>query len=214
MLNAINKLKNRLEQKKGQLNQLKQEYQESKKKIQILKKEMEYTQHAQVIIQKVAQETQDELRFKISDIVSLALASVFDRPYKFVVEFPVRRGRTECDFFFERDGMRYEPLEASGGGVVDVACFALRIALWSIGQPRTRPVFILDEPFKNINDPKREVHEKVAEMIRMLSKMMNLQIIIVTMIPEIEDIADKTFIVKNKNRKSIVKSMERGNETI
>ena len=44
------------------------------------KRNLRNIETAQVIIQKVAQQTQQELEYHISDIVSTALAAVFDDP--------------------------------------------------------------------------------------------------------------------------------------
>lgn len=158
-------------------------------------------EQAQVVIQNVAELTQNELKYQISEIVSLALASVFDDPYEFVASFEQRRNQVECDLFFKRDGELIDPLSASGGGAVDVAAFALRIALWSLRTNRTRPVILLDEPMRFISKGYRG---RASEMLKMLSDKLGLQIIMVTHAEEYIENADKVHEVKIKKGISYV----------
>jgi len=85
-------------------------------------------EEALLIAQEVAQQTQEELEFQVSALVTNALASIFPDPYEFKVEFEIKRGKTEAAMFFTRGGEEIDPLTASGGGVVDIAAFALRLS--------------------------------------------------------------------------------------
>jgi DNA repair exonuclease SbcCD ATPase subunit len=149
-------------------------------------------------------QTMQQLQYHISDITSLALEAVFPDPYSLVVEFVQRRNKTECDLLFVRDDEKIDPLSASGGGTVDVASFALRIACWSMARPHSRNVMILDEPFKHLS----ENHQNQASlMIQELSKKLNLQFIIVTHKESLTSYADKIFKVSIKNGKSKVEAI-------
>ena len=181
-----------IERKKGQLEQIQKSKKESETKIKRLKKEIYFSEQAQIIIHKVAKETQDQLEFHISSLVSLALASVFSNPYEFSVEFVTRRNAIECDLSFLRKNQKRDPF-GGGGGTVDVASFGLRTSLWSL--QKNRPVLILDEPFRNVNDPSRKLHNKLAEMVKMISDRLGIQIIIVSLHPELAAIGDKVFNV-------------------
>lgn len=197
-------LKSKVERAKHHREILNKELNLVRQEIAKLKKEIEASMMITGIIQGVAKKTQQQVEFQISSLVSLSLKSVFQRPYEFKIEFVERRGKTECDLFFEKNGIKFEADEV-GGGVLDVAAFALRISLWAIQRPRSREIFILDEPFKNINDPKRILHQKVAEMVKMISQMVKVQIIMISTIPEMEEIADNIFIVSNMKGKSQVR---------
>ena len=189
----LNQLRQIVERKKGQKEKVVSLLSSCKREIRQLKKDINFSEQAQAIIQKVAQETQKRLEWHISEVVTLALASTFDNPYIFKTEFVQRRGKTECDLFFEKDGFRIDPIAEAGGGTVDVAAFALRVAMWSLAKSRWRNTLIFDEPFKNINDKTRKTYERVAEMVKILSRKLKLQFIIITMIPELEEIADRVF---------------------
>jgi DNA repair exonuclease SbcCD ATPase subunit len=140
----------------------------------------------------VAQQTQKQLEFHISEIVTLAMSAVFDEPYSFKIDFVQRRNKTEADLWFVRDGEQFRPLDASGGGAVDVAAFALRVAMWSLRRPRSRATLILDEPLKMLS---RDLMPKAASMIAEVSRRLGLQIILVSHSEELIEKADKTFRV-------------------
>mgnify|MGYP001566575746 FL=1 len=194
----IAQLRRNLERKKGERQRCLSEYKRIRASLSLLKQELQYSKKAQLIIQKVAKETQEQLQIHISSLVSTALKAVYKNPYKFICKFEIKRGKTECKLLFERNSKKIDPLLASGGGVVDVASFALRVALWSLAPQKSRNVLILDEPFKNINDKSRVLHQKLSEMVKMISKKLNIQMIIISMIPEMENIADKIFRIKLK----------------
>jgi DNA repair exonuclease SbcCD ATPase subunit len=196
-----------LERRKGQLQAVLDQIDSGEKQLRKLKRKALRLEEAQQIIQAVAQATQKELEFHVSELVSLALASTFEDPYELHVDFTPRRGKTEADITFNRAGdeeRKVHPTRASGGGACDVASLALRFSFYSLMAQKPRPVFILDEPFKNINDPSRRLHEAAAEMLREIADKLGIQIIVVTLMPELKDTADKTFRVKLKDGVSIM----------
>ena len=159
---------------------------------------------AQVFLQNVAQETQNQLKFRIEDIVNMALETCFPNEYDFQLNFNVSRGKTDCELVFlsKRTGREIDPMNASGGGVVDVACFALRTACYVLEQGIDN-VIVLDEPMKFVSE---DLRERVCEVIKNLSEKLAIQFIIVTHIQEFVDIADKVFQVKkNEDGRSVVK---------
>ena len=197
----IQNLRNALEQMKGKRDQIQHGIDNAEQFIREKKKDLRRHEQAREIIREVGLKTQQQLQFHISDITSLALEAVFDNPYKLITEFIQRRNKTECDLYFERDGNRIDPLSASGGGTVDVASFALRVASWSMQRPRSRNVLILDEPFRYLSS---DLLPKASEMLNQISKKLKLQIIMVTHAEELIENADRVFEVKIKKGKSLV----------
>lgn len=168
---------------------------ESRKEILIAnKRKAKNLEEAQNILQVIAQKTQQELEFKIAEIVSMALAAIFDDPYEFKIDFVIRRGKTEADLYFVKNGERFNPIEDNGGGAVDVASFALRVALWNLSQPKTRNTLILDEPFKWLS---KKYLSAAGEMLKLISEKLNIQIIMITHIPELIESSDKIIEVTN-----------------
>ena len=130
------KLRQIIERKKGQKDKVISLLYSCKDEIRQLKKKLIFQNKLEQLFKKVAQETQRQLEWHISEIVTLALASTFDNPYIFKAEFVQRRGKTECDLFFERDGFRVDPVAEAGGGAVDVTAFALRVAYVVAGKAK------------------------------------------------------------------------------
>lgn len=138
---------------------------------------------AQKILQTVAQAVQQTAHKRIADVVSRCLEAVFDEPYSFKIEFERKRGKTEARLSFVRDGLEIDPLTAAGGGVVDVAAFALRVAALILSRPPLRRLIVLDEPFSHVKPPE-VLGPRICEMIQALSQEFGIQFIIV---PSIED---------------------------
>lgn len=191
-----------LDQKKGQRTGAEEELAECQSKILSLVKQALVFEEAQRIVQEVAQSTQEELRFHVEELVSMALSAVFDDPCKFEIEFVRKRGTTECNLWFVQDGNYIDPLTGDSGGLAEVAGFALRVALWSLKRPRNRATFVLDEPLKWLKG--EELPAKGAEMIKAISKKIGLQIIMVSHIPDQIEGADRRISVTRKNQESSV----------
>ena len=201
MANEIQTLRNRLEQQKGQKFQVEQSLSKLQEELRGKKRSLIRHEKAREIVRAVGMATQKQLQFHISDITSLALEAVFPDPYSLEVEFVQRRNKTECDLYFVRDGMKVDPLTASGVGAVDVATFALRIASWSMAHPRTRNTIILDEPFRYLSE---NYQERASSMLKEISDKLGIQFIIVTHEQVLAEHADKIFEVKIRNGKTKV----------
>lgn len=191
-------------QSQGMKKQVEKSLSESKLALEKLSNRARLVEQAQVFLQKVAQDTQSQLKFQIEDIVNLALETCFPNEYTFQLQFNIARGKTDAELVFlsKRTGRAVDPMNASGGGVVDLTAFALRIASFVLEQG-IDSVIILDEPFRFIS---RDLQARAGEILRMLSKKMGLQIVIVTHIDTLIDVADRVFEVrKNPDGRSLVK---------
>ena len=140
-------------------------------------------QEAQSILQTITKEIQEQAHKRIAGVVSKCLETVFDQPYEFKINFERKRGRTEANLLFERNGNEIDPMTASGGGVVDVAAFALRCACLILTRPQLRRVMLLDEPFKFVSEGYRE---RIRFMLEELAEDLEIQFIVVTHINELE----------------------------
>lgn len=156
-----------------------------------------HRQEAKHFLVQVGAQTQQALKGKLESLATMALQSVFNRPYKLILNYEVRRGQPECDIFIEEEGQgALDPMDEMGGGVVDVASLALRIVIWAISNPRPRPVMILDEPGKNVS---RGFQPTYSKLFRELSKILGIQFIIVTHEPALAAEADRVFMVQKTN---------------
>lgn len=186
----------------GERQLLERQLDETQRKIRRSKNNLKRIKEAQQILQKAAAETQQMLEYHISNVCSLALAAVFPDPYEFRAKFVVRRNSTECDLLLVKDGNEISPMDAVGGGVIDIVSFGLRVAYWSI-KPN-RPVFVLDEPFRFLSV---DLQERASEMLKTISEELGIQIIMVSHLPNIIGSADKVFKVKKVKGKSIVEEI-------
>lgn len=134
---------------------------------------------AQAFLQEAAQAIQEHAHRQIAGIVTKALRTVFgDAAYEFRISFEKRRGKTEAEMTFVRDGQEVDPLEAAGGGAVDVASFALRLACLLLTRPQRRKLLVMDEPFRFINGA--EYQERAAQLLETLAEELDFQFVIVT----------------------------------
>lgn len=132
---------------------------------------------AQTVAQTVAAAVQRTAHDRIASVVSRCLEAVFDDPYEFRIEFDRKRGRTEARLEFVRDGSALDPTTAAGGGVVDVAAFALRLSALILSRPTVRPVLVLDEPFRFVS---RDYSPRVRDLVSALAADLKIQFILVT----------------------------------
>jgi len=189
----VQEMRRKLEQAKGQKLQVESEINRNSKALKEQKTNLLQYEKAREIIKEVGLKTQEQLQFHISDITSLALESVFPEPYKLELEFIQRRNKTECDIYFSRYGQKVDPLSASGGGAVDIASFALRIASWSLQSSDFNNTIILDEPMRFVSE---DYQDKAANMIKEVSRKLGIQFIIITHNPTLAAYADKTFEIR------------------
>lgn len=192
-MSKIQEIRNQFERLSGEKQQLEKSLSQTTQEIKEKKRDLRRHEQAREIIREVGLKTQRQLQYHISDITSLALEAVFPDPYQLIVEFTERRNKTECDLYFERNENKINPLLAAGGGAVDIASFALRVACWSMQRPKSRNILILDEPFRYLST---NLLPKAGEMLKQISEKLNLQILMVSHAEELIENADKVFSVK------------------
>ncbi len=193
-----------LEQKKGQLTVVESTVKLLNQQMNKLSTRLDDVKEARQIIQVVAQETQKQLEYHISGLVSQALATVFDDPYELKLEFLLRRGKTEADLLFTRPELEggIKPMRSAGFGAVNIASFALRVALWSLKRPRTRNLLIMDEPFDNLRG--KGERDRAVTMVKELSEKLGLQIILISDLEAFQTQANSIFRVFKQNGVSMV----------
>jgi len=182
-MSDIVNIRKRVDELLNERHSLKKQYLNEKTKLQETKELVIDIEQAQIITQQLAQKIQQQAHDKIAGVVSKCLETVFDRLYKFNINFEMKRGRTEAALTFEREGIEVDPMTASGGGVVDVAAFALRLSCLILSKPILRRILILDEPFKFVS---AEYRNNVRMLLEGLAKEFNVQFIMVTHIPELQ----------------------------
>ena len=154
------------------------------------KAQVEKTIKARWVVTEVAKLTQQYFEGYVEKLVTMAIRSVFERDYKFLVDFEIKSNRSECFLRVqEGDWEPYTPEDQQGGGIIDVIGETLQPILWSLMEPRSRNTFFLDEPLKNMGD----LIGLGGKVLRMLSHKGKFQLIISTHDVELMKIADKGF---------------------
>lgn len=206
-MSDVKELRQKLHRKQGERARIQSDLDQARGDVREAQRACKRLEKAQNIVRAVALRTQQQLEYHISSVVSNAEAAVFDDPYELKIEFQERRGKTECDLWFERDGQKRNPAY-SGVGAIDVAAFALRVSSWSLSG-QTRNVLILDEPFRHLKGVAE--NRRAIDLMHTISQDLGLQIITVSdeRAPR-EDIvegADKVFEVSKKDGSSQVKEI-------
>lgn len=139
--------------------------------------ELTASEEARDVIQSVAQAMQQEIHGRVSSLVSRCLEAVFDDPYEFKIVFDRKRGRTEATLVFVRRGLALtDPLREVGGGVIDVASLALRLASILLTRPPSRRLLVLDEPFQRIRGV--ENRKRIRDLLVSLADDFGFQIVL------------------------------------
>lgn len=184
---------------KAQRNQIRKSVSELEVDLESEIKHHQDCQSSLDILRLVAQACQLKLEERISSVVTSALHSVFPEPYDLKLVFELKRNSMEASIKLCRDGLEIDPMTEAGGGVVDVASFALRVSMWSMQRPRSRNTLILDEPFKFVS---KDLQPRVSQMLKEISERLHLQMIIVTHEKSLEECADKILNVTIKDGRS------------
>jgi len=180
--------------KKNELDRIRLKIAEGEKTISAIKESIK-------ILQKIASETQSQISFQIESIVQRAIDVCWQGRYQFSLTFDTKRGATEANIcLLDSQGNQIDPMTDCGGGVVDVVSFALRLSAWSIS--KSAPIIILDEPFKYLS---QNLQCRIAEVIRELSKKLNIQFIITTHNDNLSAVGDRIFETEKKGNKSEIK---------
>lgn len=162
---------------------------------------------AQAVIQGLADQARQEFRGDVNKLVTMVVKSVFTEDFSFDMQMSTEGGRLQCKpVVIERVGdteIEYMPKDDMGGSVLDPIGFALRVVLQQFQRQRTRPMFILDEPMKNVGHG--ELLNQAGAMMAEVSHKVRVQLIVVTHEPELAELADRAYqVVRGTNGESSV----------
>jgi DNA repair exonuclease SbcCD ATPase subunit len=187
---------------------LKQDLDAKLNQIVYQKDQVENMVKARWVLTEVATQTQKRFKEKVETLVTMAIRSVFDRPFQFLLEFERKRNKMECrpeiKELVNGKARTFDPAEDMGGGIVDIISFALRVVLWSLEKPSSRNVIVLDEPMKNLG----KMVSLAGQVLKEISHRLNFQLIIITHEDELIEIADRAYYIThdgNKSRVELVK---------
>jgi DNA repair exonuclease SbcCD ATPase subunit len=155
-----------------------------KSELKEAKQESVALDEASLILEKVASYVQRQWYEQLGSVVTRCIQSVFGTDsYEFRLIFKHLANRTQVEMVFEKDEEVYDPMSSTGGGVVDIAAFALRVASLMMAAKTQRKILILDEPFRFVSAGYRY---KVAALLEVMSVEFGIQVLMITHMEEIQ----------------------------
>lgn len=156
--------------------------------------ERRYTEEAKSIILQAAIDTRGQIKLRIEDLVTSAIASIVppQKRYKFNMDFSDGGG---VEFWLESpDGKTRSPFSV-GGGIVDAESVGLRFSVWFLSG--LRPTIVLDEPFRNLSPSLygEEARKKASALLAELAHSIPIQIICITHDPDLIAAADDVISI-------------------
>jgi len=128
-------------------------------------------------------------------VVTYALQFIFGINYIFKLDFGRRGNLQEVELNVKSDSLNIarDPMDTSGGGVIDVVSIALRVAILELHKPKIQGPIILDESFKQLS--RGHLYEAGAFLNALVDRV-GRQIIMITHSPELVKMADKSIEIK------------------
>ena len=153
---------------------------------------MEEWERAREILVNALLGTQEKLKLFVEDVVTLALSAIYGNECSFELEYVTRRNQVEAIPWIVINGERFSPRDEVGGGVLDIAALALRMAVWAITEPRPAATFLLDEPSKFLS---ADLQVEFGRMLSELADSLGAQFIVVTHSPAVAEFAGMAYNV-------------------
>ena len=199
----IEKIKTRIQKKVAERDLLEKQLEEQKASLETLATKMDTYQKVIILLQKTSDYARSQMKQTIEYIVTNALQVVFGQDIRFEIELGTRAGAPTAEFFVvDTNGLRYKPMDARGGGLVDVISTALRLSILELYQPKIEGPVILDEAGKHISS---EYAENFAYFLKEYCSRIGRQCILITHSAYLAAVGDKSFFVSIKNGVSEVK---------
>ena len=147
---------------------------EKRESSESLGKELDSQKKALALLQDVASKTQEQLKDAVEHVVQSCIDLLFPG-YEFRVNFVPKRGKVDAEFRICKDNVELNPLDSSGGGVVDAVSFSLRAGCLRLAGKR--PLLLLDEPFKHVRG---EPRSELGRVLSTLVDKMGVQVLMVS----------------------------------
>lgn len=171
-----------------------------------LREQIADIEQAQEILTEIGIQSQNFLKEEIEGLVTLCLQTVFKRDYRFIMDIKRERGAVSVKLKVRKpNGLILNPMSGGGGGVVDIAAFALRTILWSLEEPRSAPFMNMDEPFHFVHG----YEEESSQIVKMLNEILGIQFLINTQIEEFVLSSDRVFRTRLNSREKTEVIVER-----
>jgi len=170
-------MREHLVEQKGRLKELEFLIEHNKVNTTKEQKGLAHAEEALRIAQEAGQKVQEQVQHRLCKIVTQAIQGITNKPYRFDMDFKIKRGNPEVELVIYDGQHKLDLKDDIGGGIRDIADFALRIAALLADPTCPRKLFILDEPFKDIQ---KDLHSKVSELLLYFRDNLGIQFIMIT----------------------------------
>jgi len=209
LINEFQEIKENFLIEKGKYEELLKERESLNKKIEELESDIDTLNKAKLLIVESSIYGKNMAKQEMEELVTNGLQYVFDEELEFHIEFSdINDNRSDTEFIITYDGQPIEDgmdiEEEHGGGIADTVSLILRCNMLQSMKPTLHGPLILDEPSKMVSF---EYEEKVGKFLKQMSKTFGRQVIMCTHSPYLGGIADKSFLVKQKNMKSTIEEI-------
>lgn len=186
MIDRINNLKSKLEtlgnrvgQLQGEYNYIKTESEKNTKRIETLGFQVEDHSKAVELLNMVQVVTRDKIKNEFEILVTYAVKFIYGENYKFHLDFGTRGNLQELNFSIETPNFneKYDPMDTSGGGILDIISLALRIVLMEVNMPKIQGFILMDESLKHLSS---NYLPQASLFLKEISQKLNRQIIFIS----------------------------------
>jgi len=188
-------LKSEFDKKNRQLSLLTEQISTQKIKLQELNNKKTTYSKSVELLNLVQLVTKQKTQESFERLVTYALRFIYSENYNFKLEFGRRGNLSEINFNVQTPDFEgaFDPLDTSGGGVLDILSLALRICLIELSCPKIEGFILLDEPFKHLS---KEYLIQAEKFLEAINKKIGRQIILITHKAELVDNAINKIEVK------------------
>lgn len=139
--------------------------------------------------------TRDKIKDGFETLVTFALRFIYSDDYAFELEFGRRGNLQELNFNIKTPDFEEacDPMDTSGGGVLDIVSLALRAVLLEVSVPKIEGFLILDESLKHLS---KDYLMNASQFLNELNKRVGRQIIFITHQQEFIDNAEKAIEIQ------------------
>lgn len=176
---AFDELSNKVGRVQGEVSLMKENYEKTRNLIDKYTVNKENYKKAVEVLSLVQQITRDKIKDNFETLVTYALRFIYSDDYSFSLEFGRRGNLSELDFNIKTPDFEEacDPLDSSGGGVLNIVSVALRAVLLEVAVPKIEGFVLMDESFANLS---KEYLENASLFLKELNKKLNRQIIMIS----------------------------------
>ena len=199
MKDSITKVRNELITKCVELEAVEAELRITRASIMELKEQKEAWKEAQTLIQSIVSVVQNRVYKRLCTVATKCLQVLFGKNYRLSIKFEQKRGKTEARMCIMQGDMELDPMEASGGGLTEIASFAIRLAVLELKRKNKQQpqLIVLDEPFCFLAENKIPT---MMKLIHQLAVTMNFQFVIVSHLGGVKQMENADVIDLSKQK--------------